>query len=240
MKKFQILILNNYKSFLKLLVAILFGCIIRFSLILYFEPNLKDLVEFLLVHVPSGLGFSAIMMSGVSCDTDNNTNCSANSQAKQNIGDTANYSVNNQGTQGTGNTANSGNNNSAMGSSSNNTNNSGVTPIDIMERDNNTLRLFERLTVTTRVQLDQLAHLRTTLENNISLEAAHREQLNQPNLSQEEVSSIQQRRQGLIARIATNRAQLINKQTQYSETTRRLNDILPEYVRIMSQDSDNE
>lgn len=192
------------------------------------------------MHVPSGLGFSAIMMSGVSCDTDNNTNCSVNSQGKGDIGNTQNYSVNNQGTQGTGNTANSGNNNSVMGSSSNNTNNSGVTPIDNMERDNNTLRLFERLYDTTRVQLNQLTHLRTTLENNISLEAAHREQLNQPNLSQEEVSSIQRRRQGLIARIETNRAQLINKEIEYSETARRLNDIQPEYQRIMSQDSDNE
>lgn len=204
--------------------------------------------------IPTGLASNVMHMYNVPSATDNNTNYSINSQDRNGNGNIANYSVNNQGRDGTSNITNSGNNPVGYGTS-NNTNNSGNnhsgvatgndndnanTPVDRMERENNILQEFHRRFGLVSVQGRETIHLQTTLDNSRSLEAAHREQLNEPNLSQEETRRLQLQCQRLARQSAIFREQLERKQREYSQNRQELDRLEPLYHQIMMQDLDNE
>ena len=235
MKQLKRFIITNYIQFLKLLVAVSTACIVRFFLISYFEPDFKNLLEYLFVYIPTGLASGVIYMCEVSSGTDNNINYSVNNQGRDVTGITANYSVNNQGRDEISNNTNNSNNNQDIVGTGNQNDNRNSSP-DIMERENNILDAFHRALLLSDRQSGDILQLKTILENNISLEAAHHEQLNEPNLPSEEVSRLQQQCQRLARQTAVYTENLNRKQREFSETTQELTRLQPQYTRIMMQD----
>lgn len=180
-------------------------------------------------------------MCEVSSGTDNNINYSVNKQAAVNsTGNLANYSVNNQGGSGTsGNTNNSGNNQGLGGTGNHNNGNTSPDP-DILARENNILSEFDRAQILAFKQSRDVFRMETTVENNKSLESAFQEQLNQPNLPQEEISRLQRQRQRMARQVAISTQQLDDMRREFAETKRTVERLLPEYTRIMLQDGDEQ
>ena len=74
----DLIINNKYKYILKPLACVLLACLIKFSLIWYFKPDLNDLIQFLFVYVPAGMVTGIMYMGEVPTGTDNTTNYSVN------------------------------------------------------------------------------------------------------------------------------------------------------------------
>lgn len=173
-------------------------------------------------------------MCEVSSGTDNNINCSVNNHAGDRTGKIANYSVNNQGGSGTsGNTNNSGNTQGIGGTSNqNNTNRS----IETIRRENDFLDEFERAQALFQHQRREVYRMEATVENNRSLEAAFQEQLNEPNLPQEEISRLQQQRQRMARLVVTSTEQLNSMRRDFTTSRRTIERLYPQYYQIMMQD----
>ena len=237
MKQLKKFINTNYIKILKLLAAISLGSIVKFFIISYFEPDLKNLLEYLFVYIPAGLVTCVTYMCEVSSDTDNINYI--NNQGKNGTDITANYSLNNQGRDEISNNTNNSDNNQDRVRTGNHNDNRNRSP-DILERENNILDAFRRVFTLASNQGRELIHMQATLDNSISLEAAHHEQLKQPNLPPQEVSRLQQQCQRLARQTATFTEQLNSKQREFSETTQELTRLQPEYTRIMMQEIHND
>lgn len=229
-------ILNNYRKFIKLLASVLLGCLIKFALTWYFEPDLNDLIQFLLVYIPTGVVTGVMFMGEITSGTGNIANYSANSDGRDGISNITNYSTNNQGRDGTSNiTNNSANNQGRVGTG--NQNDTANTSTDSSER---VISAFERAFSQSQNQLTAINHLQTRIQNNQSHLAAFIEQLNQPNLPLEDMRRLQQHYLRLSRENAMFTEQIKNKHRELSEITRQLSSLLPQYNQIIEDDSDIE
>jgi hypothetical protein len=170
------------------------------------------------VYIPTGVVTGVMFMGEITSGTGNITNYSANSNGRDGISNITNYSTNNQGRDGTGN--------------QNDTANTST--------DERVIWAYERTFSQSQNQLTAINHLHTRIDNNKSLQAAFIEQLNQPNLPQEEISRLQQHHLRLSGQTAMFTEQLYNKYRELSEITRRLRNLLPQYTQIIEDDSDIE
>lgn len=158
-------------------------------------------MQFLFVYVPSGKVTGIMYKDEVPTGTDNTPNYSVNNQGR---GDT-NNSPNNQGRADT-----------------NEHNDTTNTSTDNMDRDSNILSETHRAFIQTSLQTGDFRRLESRVNNNRSLMAAYLEQLNQPNLPQQEITKLQQHYLRLTRLDATFTEQRNNRLRELAESTRQL------------------
>lgn len=183
-------------------------------------------------------------MGEVPTGTYNTTNYSVNNQGRDNPTNFTNNSPNNQGraytndstnNQGRGDT----NNNQGRGNISDH-NDTTNTSTDNMDRDSNTMSEFNRVFTQTTLEMGDLRHIQSTIRNNRSLMFAFLEQLNQPNLPQEENTRLQQHYTRLRRLDAIYTEQANDKIRELAERSRQLSRLIPLLTRNIEENSDIE
>ena len=145
-----------------------------------------------------------------------------------------NYSVNNQGRNSTGNIANYSANNQGIGGTGNHNNNANMSIID-RRLNNEVLQTYHSTNIRMHTQYRDHADLQENIKNSRSLEAAYQEQLNQPNLPQEEISRLRGLRNTAIIQSATYAECVNSKQRQYTQSRELVQALQPTYNEIMRQ-----
>lgn len=138
-------------------------------------------------------------MNEVPTGTDNTTNYSVNNQGRNDLTNFTNNSPNNQGrgdtkdspnNQGRGDTNNSPNNQDRADTSDQNDTTDTYT--DNMNRNSNIMSEFHRIFTQVTIEMWDLRRFNTDISNNRSHMATYLEQLNQPDLPEEEITRFQQ------------------------------------------------